>query len=61
MRHRSRLFGLEALAPAGLLAEMAQEHEEMVEAALAQDGEAMKTLMTQHLGHLRSTWAGRRP
>ncbi|MDV3221715.1 GntR family transcriptional regulator [Intrasporangium sp.] len=59
MRHRARLYGLEGLAEAGLLAQLSLEHEEMVDAALRRDEEGMRRLMTQHLGHIRSTWAGR--
>jgi DNA-binding GntR family transcriptional regulator len=60
MRHRSRLYGLEALAAAGALAQLSVEHEQMVDAALRRDGEGMRTLMGQHIGHIRSTWAGAR-
>ncbi len=59
LRHRSRLYGLEALVEAGVLAQMSREHEQMVDAALARDGDAMRSLMRQHIGHIRSTWAGR--
>lgn len=59
MRHRSRLYGLEALAAAGALADLAGEHEQMVDAALRQDEDEMLHLMTRHMGHIRSTWAGR--
>lgn len=59
MRHRSRLYGLEALAQAGVLSRLSLEHELMVDAALRRDTEEMSRLMTQHLGHIRSTWAGR--
>ena len=61
LRRRSRLYGLEALVAAGVLARLAEEHEQMVEAALARDGAAMDALMTRHLGHLRSTWAQPQP
>lgn len=57
MRRRSRLFGLEALARAGVLAQMSEEHVEMVDAALQRDGEAMREVMTRHMGHLRTVWA----
>lgn len=57
LRRRSRLYGLEALAAAGVLAQLAEEHEQMVDAALARNGETMHTLMARHIGHLRSTWA----
>jgi DNA-binding GntR family transcriptional regulator len=60
MRHRSRLYGLEALAAAGVLAQLSREHEQMVDAALRRDGDAMRALMSQHIGHIRSTWAGAR-
>lgn len=59
LRLRSRLFGLEALASAGVLAQMSREHEEMVDAALRRDGEAMREVMSRHMGHVRSAWAGR--
>ncbi|MDN5795198.1 MAG: GntR family transcriptional regulator [Intrasporangium sp.] len=59
LRHRSRLYGLEALVEAGVLAQLSEEHEQMVDAALARDGDTMRRLMTQHIGHIRSTWAGR--
>ncbi|ADU49657.1 GntR family transcriptional regulator [Intrasporangium calvum] len=59
LRHRSRLYGLEALAEAGVLAQLSLEHEQMVDAALRRDEEGMRRLVAQHLGHIRSTWAGR--
>ncbi len=58
LRHRSRLYGLEALADAGVLAQLSEEHEQMVDAALRRDGDAMREVMGKHLGHIRSTWAG---
>lgn len=61
MRHRSRLYGLEALAQAGVLSQLSREHELMVDAALRRDRDDMSRIMTQHLGHIRSTWAGRPP
>ena len=59
MRHRSRLYGLEALAQAGVLSQLSLGHELMVDAALRRDKDEMSRIMTQHLGHIRSTWAGR--
>ncbi|MEO6997911.1 MAG: GntR family transcriptional regulator, partial [Terracoccus sp.] len=59
LRLRSRLFGLESLAAAGVLAQMSREHEEMVDAALRRDGDGMREVMGRHIGHIRSTWAGR--
>lgn len=58
LRHRSRLYGLDALVARGVLADQAREHEELVDVALRRDAEAMRELMTRHLGHVRSTWAG---
>lgn len=59
MRHRSRLYGLEALAEEGVLAQLSEEHEQMVDAALRRDGDEMREIMARHIGHVRSTWAGR--
>ncbi len=59
LRGRSRLYGLEAMAQQGTLAQSGAEHVQMVDAALARDGEQMRRLMTAHLGHVRDTWAGR--
>lgn len=61
LRHRSRLFGLEALAETGRLAQLSEEHEEMVDAALRRDAPAMQATMSGHLGHIRSTWAATNP
>ena len=58
-RRRSRRFGLEGRAAAGVLARMSREHEEMVDAALRRDGDGMREVMSRLIGHIRSTWAGR--
>lgn len=58
LRHRSRLYGLDALVARGVLADQAREHEELVDVALQRDATTMSALMTRHIGHLRSTWAG---
>ncbi|WGW11573.1 GntR family transcriptional regulator [Saxibacter everestensis] len=58
LRSRSRLYGLETLANAGKLGILAAEHEQMVDAALQKDVEGMRQLVSQHLGHVRSIWAG---
>ncbi len=60
LRGRSRLSGLSELVEAGVLETQAQEHEQMVDAALAHDRALMRRLVTQHLGHLRASWAGHR-
>lgn len=59
LRSRSRLYGLEGLAEHGLLAGMCNDHEQMVDAALARDGDLMRRLMTSHIERVRSVWAGR--
>lgn len=59
LRGRSRLSGLAELAGGGVLPTQALGHEQMVDAALAHDRALMRRLMTQHLGHLRGSWAGR--
>lgn len=58
LRARARLFGLTALAGDGTLRRNAIEHIEIVDAALAQDVDEMRRLMTDHIGHLRTLWAG---
>ncbi|WP_367652514.1 GntR family transcriptional regulator, partial [Intrasporangium sp.] len=58
LRARSRLYGLQVLAEAGKLGQLAVEHEQMVDLALSRQVEPMRVLMTQHIAHLRSVWAG---
>lgn len=60
LRARSRLYGLEELAEAGLLVPFCDEHELMVDAALDRDAETMRRVMSGHIGHLRSLWAADR-
>ncbi|KND24590.1 GntR family transcriptional regulator [Streptomyces acidiscabies] len=57
LRSRSRLYGLEALAASGHLPASAAEHLTLVDALLARDEGAVRTVMTQHLGHVRGLWA----
>ncbi|GAB3560353.1 GntR family transcriptional regulator [Spelaeicoccus albus] len=58
LRSRSRLYGLDALADAGTLGDLAGDHEEMVDVALARRPERMREVMSRHIGLVRSTWAG---
>jgi DNA-binding GntR family transcriptional regulator len=58
LRRRSRLYGLTALAEQGRLEASAEEHLEMLDALLARDTEAVRAVMTRHLGHVRGIWAG---
>ncbi|TLS46181.1 GntR family transcriptional regulator [Streptomyces montanus] len=59
LRKRSRLYGLHALAKAGLLEESAREHLEILDALITRDEEAVRAVMTRHLGHVRGLWAAR--
>ncbi|MEU5312215.1 GntR family transcriptional regulator [Streptomyces sp. NPDC021562] len=61
LRRRSRLFGLTALVRAGRLTASAEEHLELLDALLARDEQAVREVMTRHLGHVRGLWAARRP
>ncbi|GAA3096828.1 GntR family transcriptional regulator [Streptomyces rectiviolaceus] len=57
LRKRSRLYGLQALVDAGRLEASAEEHLEILDALLARDEEAVRAVMTRHLGHVRGLWA----
>ncbi|MCG7209203.1 GntR family transcriptional regulator [Streptomyces arenae] len=61
LRRRSRLFGLTALARAGRLTASAEEHLELLDALLARDEQAVREVMTRHLGHVRGLWAAGPP
>jgi DNA-binding GntR family transcriptional regulator len=41
----------------GRLEASAEEHLELLDALLARDTEAVRTVMTRHLGHVRGLWA----
>ncbi|MFC8195459.1 GntR family transcriptional regulator [Streptomyces sp. NPDC057298] len=57
LRGRSRLYGLHALVEAGRLEASAEEHLEILDALAARDEEAVRAVMTRHLGHVRGLWA----
>ncbi|MEU5957200.1 GntR family transcriptional regulator [Streptomyces sp. NPDC047525] len=57
LRKRSRLYGLQALVDAGRLEASAEEHLEILDALIARDEEAVRAVMTRHLGHVRGLWA----
>jgi DNA-binding GntR family transcriptional regulator len=59
LRGRSRLYGLERLANDGLLMRFCDEHDAMIDAALARDRSAMTEVVASHIGHLRSLWAAK--
>lgn len=58
LRSRSRLYGLEALAAGDQLSQLSVEHEQMVDLALERRTDEMRALMSAHLAHVRSIWAG---
>ncbi|WP_413759586.1 GntR family transcriptional regulator [Streptomyces sp. MMBL 11-3] len=57
LRKRSRLYGLQSLVEAGRLEASAEEHLEILDALVARDEEAVRAVMTRHLGHVRGLWA----
>ncbi|NGO47876.1 GntR family transcriptional regulator [Streptomyces ureilyticus] len=61
LRKRSRLYGLQTLVEADRLEDSAQEHLEILDALAARDEDAVRAVMTRHLGHVRGLWAAGRP
>jgi DNA-binding GntR family transcriptional regulator len=57
LRNRSRLYGLEAVARAGLLDQTVAEHSQMIDLAIARDRTGLEALVAQHIGHVRTIWA----
>ncbi|MEU5344482.1 GntR family transcriptional regulator [Streptomyces sp. NPDC020766] len=57
LRKRSRLYGLHALVKADRLEASAAEHLDILDALIARDEEAVRAVMTRHLGHVRGLWA----
>lgn len=57
LRQRSRLYGLTALVESKRLQASAEEHLELLDALVARDAEAVREVMTRHLGHVRGLWA----
>ncbi|GAA1360585.1 GntR family transcriptional regulator [Streptomyces beijiangensis] len=57
LRKRARLFGLTELVERGQLEASGQEHIELLDALLARDTEAVRSVITRHIGHVRSLWA----
>lgn len=58
LRSRSRLFGLTPLMESGVILRQVAEHEQMVDLALQRDRAGMEALVVQHIGHVRTAWAG---
>lgn len=61
LRDQTRLYGLQNLARDGQLRTSAEEHEALLAALVAADGDRAAEVMTKHLGHVRSDWAGPLP
>ena len=59
LRKRSRLYGLTPLVKSGRLLASAEEHLELLDALVARDEEAVRSVMTRHIGHVRGLWAAR--
>lgn len=57
LRDQTRQYGLQALAAEGLLVSSAEEHHAILDAIVANDPEAVASLMTVHLRHLRGGWS----
>ena len=58
LRRRTRLPGLAALVGSRELAASAAEHDELLDAIAAGDGDAAERVMRRHIGHTRGWWAG---
>lgn len=61
LRARSRLYGLERVAQAGLLMQSTKEHGQMIDLALAGDQAGLEQLTRHHIGHVRTDWAASTP
>lgn len=57
LRDQTRLYGLETLAEHGLLDESASEHRAILDALAKGQAEAIRELMTRHLGHINAEWS----
>jgi DNA-binding GntR family transcriptional regulator len=58
LRRRTRLPGLPALVGSRELAASAAEHDELLDAVEAGDGDAAAAVMHRHIGHTTGWWAG---
>ncbi|MFD1542921.1 GntR family transcriptional regulator [Nonomuraea guangzhouensis] len=57
LRNRARLYGLSQLRERGTLAESAREHVALLDALKAGDTTAARTIMSEHIHHVRDIWA----
>jgi DNA-binding GntR family transcriptional regulator len=56
LRDQTRLFGLKELSDRGTLTASAEEHLPILDAIVAGDGEATRSLMLRHLDHIKGDW-----
>jgi DNA-binding GntR family transcriptional regulator len=61
LRDQARLYGLQAVADAGLLIETARLHLEMLTAIETGDTESADASIVRHLGYTRGAWAAPEP
>ena len=57
LRDQTRLFGLKELPDRGTLTASAEEHQPILDAIVAGDAAATRTLMLEHLDHIKGDWA----
>ncbi|GAB7071268.1 GntR family transcriptional regulator [Mycobacterium hodleri] len=57
LRDQTRLFGLKELSDRGTLTASAEEHLPILDAIVAGDAEATRTLMLGHLDHIKGDWS----
>ena len=58
LRRRTRLPGLAALIGSAELSASAAEHDELLDAVEAADGDRAEAVMRRHIGHTTGWWAG---
>lgn len=56
LRRRTRMYGLLALADAGVLGESAREHHQLIDLIEAGDGEGAEALARRHIAHSVDIW-----
>ncbi|MEU7857350.1 GntR family transcriptional regulator [Nonomuraea sp. NPDC049141] len=57
LRNRARLYGLSQLRERGTLSESAREHVALLDALKTGDTTAARTIMSEHIQHVRGIWA----
>ena len=57
LRNRARLYGLSQLSERGMLSDSAREHIALLDALKTGDTEAARSIMSEHIQHVRGIWA----